>query len=122
MDKSELVKKLEADSKDVRFVPFGYKTGEQSTKELEKNPFFIALAGEEGAEKLAESSGNYKLKPYLYSFKKIDEFKTRVASLGDLRVCDDCGLGVGGGSDVGRDRRAFGVFNETGEASPQKIK
>ena len=123
MDKSALIKKLEANDQSVRFVPFGYKIGEQSAKDLEKNPFVVALAGEEGAEKLAEVSGNYKLKPYLSSFDSFDNDEIRVASL--------CGNGlwvglrlvvVGYVFDVGWYWRAFGVFNGTGEASSQKIK
>ena len=44
LDKSELIKKLEAGDKSVRFVPFGYKTDVQNASELAKNPFVIGLA------------------------------------------------------------------------------
>ena len=121
MDKSELLKKLEANDSSVRFVPFGYKIGEQSIKELERNAFIIGLVGEEGAEKLAEVSGNYKLKPHLFSFDSVDELKTRVASLVDSRNWGEHRFIVDGDYLVDdRGRHAFGVFNKTGEASPQK--
>lgn len=106
MDKNSLVKKLEANDKSVRFVPFGYKTGEQTSRELEKNPYVIGLAGREGAEKLAEIADNYKKKPFLYSFDSVDEEKARVSALGrgwlfDGRLVvdgDDRGGNGGGGS------------------------
>ena len=107
MNKSDLVKKLEANDSSVRFVPFGYKRGEQSYKELKINPFVIALAGEEGAEKLAEASANYKFKPYVWSFDEVDKQTIRVASLdGDW---GDGRLGVYGRDfDGGRGRRVLG--------------
>ena len=82
MDESELVKKLEANDKSVRFVPFGFKIGEHSVDELEKNAYVIGLAGEEGAEKLAEIAGKYKARPVVYSFGEVNEKITRASVLG----------------------------------------
>lgn len=66
MDESELVKKLESGDPGVRFVQYnGFRRGQQSGKKLAKNKFIIALASEEGAEKLAEIAGIYPRKPYL---------------------------------------------------------
>ena len=63
MEESELIQKLEDPS--VRFVPFGYPIEEMSSSELAENPYVIALAGEEGAEKLAEVADKHKRQPYL---------------------------------------------------------
>lgn len=85
----------------VGFVPFGYKVGEQSPKQLERNPFVLVLAGEEGAEKLAEISTNYKFKPYLSSFNNVAFDTKLVAALGSdwvggrLYVLGARGDGVG---------------------------
>ncbi len=82
MEESNLVKRLEADDSSVRFVPFGYQTGEMTSLELAKNPYIIALAGEEGAEKLAEIADKHKHNPYLFSFlNSIDHPLTRVSAL-----------------------------------------
>ena len=81
MNESDLVKKLEASDPNVRFVPFGFKTEKMSPQELAKNQFVIALAGEEGAEKLAKVADNFKDQPYLGSFKSVDETITRVSAL-----------------------------------------
>ncbi len=82
MNKSGLVKKLKSNDPTVRFVEFGsYKPGEQTSKELAENKFVQALASEEGAQKLAEVSTNYKFKPYVWSFNNVDEEFTRVAAL-----------------------------------------
>jgi len=81
MNKSELVKKLEAGDKSVRFVPFGYKLESQKASDIAKNPFVIALAGEEGTEKLAKISESYGNSPYLWSFKNVDNEIARVSGL-----------------------------------------
>ncbi len=110
MDKSDLVKKLEAKDPTVRFVPFGYKINEQTSKQLANNKFVQALAGEESAQKLAEASANYKFKPCVWSFDNIDEQLIKVASLDELRGLDVNGLDVYGdfsGDDW--DGHAFGV-------------
>lgn len=117
MNHLALVKRLESGDKAVRFAPFGFKTGEQSAKDLAKNAFVIALAGEEGAEKLAEVADNYSAKPYVYSFDKIDQETVRVPAL-----YASCGGRLSlRGSSYGGDRGgcAFGVFG-AGEASARK--
>ena len=81
MEKSGLVKLLEANDPSVRFVPFGFKTGEMSSSKLAKNKFAIGLAGEEGAEKLAETASKFKDQPYLYGFESVEEAVTRVSAL-----------------------------------------
>jgi hypothetical protein len=82
LDEEELITKrlLEEDSS-VRFVPFGYGLEAQSYLQLAKNPFVKALAGDEGAKKLAEISEKYKLKPYVWSFDNVNKLETMVASL-----------------------------------------
>ncbi len=123
MDRSELVKKLEANDPSVRFVPFGFKREYQTAMELEKNHFVQALAGEEGAEKLAEIVDKYKKHPYVYAFDSndINEPTIRVAALGsgwDFGVRLDV---VGFNRSDGRGGYAFGVSRkETGEAGSKK--
>lgn len=99
MDKSELVKKLEANDPSVRFIPFGFKKGKMS-RELAKSPYIIALAGEEEAEKLAEIADEYdeyKSKPCLWPWGIsgiTDHLSTRVATLGFYQSSSGRGLGV----------------------------
>lgn len=74
MDKENLEKRLGSfeesgvvfsDDKSVRFVPYGFKTGEQTPRELGKNPGVIAISGsKENAEKLTEISKTYKGNPW----------------------------------------------------------
>ncbi len=115
MEESDLVIKLEANDSSVRFVPFGFKTEGMNTTELAKNPYVVALAGQESAEKLAEVAGKHRNIPYLWSFESVDKPTTRVASLGSGR-----GLVVGGGGrGYGRGGLAFGV-RKSAEGAAQK--
>lgn len=120
MDQNELERKLYSNDPTVRFVPFGYKTGEMTPIQMAKNPFVIVQAGQEGAQKLSEVADKFKRKPYLYSFDSVVKPITRVSALnsdwdfgsrlnvsGDLHGDDDDGC-------------AFGVLDKTGEASRQK--
>lgn len=51
-----------SDDKTIRFTPYNYKTGDQSSLELSKNTGIIALVGgEEKAEKIAKVSEHYKI-------------------------------------------------------------
>jgi len=110
MNLEDLEKKLEANDSSVRFVPFGYKIQEQTSKQLEKNQYIIGLAGEEGAQKLAEIADMYKDKeePYVYSFENIEKETARATALDSywdrncLYVDGDCFAAV-------RNSLAFGV-------------
>lgn len=82
MNREDLEKRLESNDSSVRFVPFGFKIGEQSALKLVKNPWIIALVGEEGAEKLAEVSDKYKYKPYVWSFENVGKETAKVSELG----------------------------------------
>ena len=116
MQEVDLVAKLESNAPGVRFVPFGFKTEDMTSHELSKNAYVIALAGEEGADKLAEIADRHKVKkPYLWSFESIDEPLASVSALysylggrGLLVVGGDFG-GSGGGCAFGvrsRDERS----------------
>ena len=111
MDKNSLIKRLNENDSLVKFVPFGYKTGKQTPKELEKNAYILVrYDGEEGASKIAEVASEYKNNPSLWSFDSVDEEKTRMSALygywdfGRGFVVDGCSWG---GSGVGL---AFGVY------------
>ena len=109
IDQSELERKLEAHDPGVRFVPFGFKIGEMSPIKLSKNAYVIALAGEEGAEKLAEVADEYQNKPYLYIFTSVNEPFIRISALGSAWGLDHR-LSVNGDyHGSGRDGFAFGV-------------
>ena len=118
MDESELESKLGSNEenrvvysndKTIRFVPFGYKLGAQKASELEKNPFVIALAGEEGAEKLAKVSKNYRYRSCVFNFNEVSEPLIRVSSLGSVGGYVG-GLGLVGYLGDGRVGCASGVF------------
>ncbi len=81
MEESELVKKLEKNDLSVRQVEYGFGTESMSALDLAKNKFVIALAGEEGADKLAQTADTFKIKPYLFGLKQVNENKTRVSAL-----------------------------------------
>ena len=81
MDKQSLVKRLQDGDSLVRFVPFGFKVGEQTVKELGENPYLVARYGGEGAEKIAEVASKYKYNPKLWSFDSVDEEKERMSAL-----------------------------------------
>ena len=82
MNKSSLVKRLEEDDPNIKFVPFGYKIGIQDVSELGRNPYVLARYGEEGAQKIAEIASEYKEKPGLWSFDSVDEEIVSQSSLG----------------------------------------
>lgn len=72
MDKSSLIKRLNENDLSVKFVPFEFKTGSQSVKELEENLYIIARYGKEGAEKIARIASNYKVQPNLRILNPIE--------------------------------------------------
>jgi len=82
MDKPSLIKMLDMDILKGKFVPFGYKIGEQTWQELEKNAYIIARYGEKGASKIAEIASMFKLNPRLLSFDSIEREKITMSSLG----------------------------------------
>lgn len=112
--RDDLVKKLRVGDKGVRHVPYGFKDGEQSSRELAKNQLIIGLAGEEGAEKFAEISEFYKSKPYISSLGKVRKLTQTVLTL--TTSTDDRGIGGEGleidAIDLGSrdDGYAFGVL------------
>lgn len=122
MDESDLIKKLEAKDTSVRFIPYGFKREYQTSGELEKNPFIQALAGEEGAELLAEAADKYEGGPYVRTLdsKDITRPVTRVAALysrwgfGSRLVVD------GNGRRDPRYGYAFGVSREVSAGSAEQ--
>ena len=119
MNRNELERRLSSNDPTVKFIEPGFKLGEQTPSELETNRLILALAGEEGAEKLAEMSGRYKIKkPYVYGIDKPNEDIARLVALDSVYV--GYRLGVGGSSHgYYRYGYVFGV-SKTGEASSRK--
>ena len=116
MDKKTLIKRLQADDKSVRFVPFGYKIEAQTLEELGKNPYIVARYGEEGAEKIAKIASQFKNKPYIWSFNFVDEETARMSAL--LRL-----WGFGYRLNVyGDDWDANDGGHSFGVCAPEKIK
>ncbi|MFA4953290.1 MAG: hypothetical protein WC584_03635 [Candidatus Pacearchaeota archaeon] len=109
MNKQSLIKRLKEDDQSVKFIPFGYKIGEQNLIELQKNSYIVARYGEEGAQKIAEVASKYESKPKLWSFDSVGEEGVRMSALswslrfgGRLDVVGDDWYGGSGG-------HAFGV-------------
>jgi hypothetical protein len=74
MDKNNLIKRLKENDSNVKFVPFGYKIGEQDLIELQKNSYIQARYGKEGAEKIVEIVSRYKKHPYIHSFDSVNVY------------------------------------------------
>src|SRR3989344_6665782 len=66
---------------ELRFVPFGFKTGEMSPSDLAENPYVHALAGQEGTEKLEQVAEKYPKTPVLWALTDTDRSQTRVSVL-----------------------------------------
>ena len=116
-----------SDNRKVRFVPYGFKTGEQTPLELSRNLGVIALVdGEENAEKIAKASEHYRLNPYFWVLSSIESSQPSIVAQvtltrkqGARKVVSvavlDWGnfgdrLGVGAaGSEDGGDECSFGV-------------
>lgn len=75
MDKNSLVQRLKENDPLVKFVPFGYKTGILTLKELLINSYILARYGSEGAEKMVRIASKYKYNPELCSFDGVDKEK-----------------------------------------------
>lgn len=73
-----------SDDKTLRFTPYNYRKGTQSSLELSKNTGIIALVGgEENAEKLARASEHYQVNPSFWVLSNVDpQNKIRIACLG----------------------------------------
>jgi hypothetical protein len=69
MNKESLIKRLQENDSLVKFVPYGFKIGQQSVSEFEKNPYIVARYGEEGAQKMAKVA-SMKLKAHSRHYKK----------------------------------------------------
>jgi hypothetical protein len=109
MNKNSLIKRLQDNDSNVKFVPFGYKIDSQTPLELSKNPYIIARYGEEGADKIAKVADNYKQNPSLWSFNSVNEEKTRVSALNETMFLT-WGVSVGGNNfNVNIRGHAFGV-------------
>ena len=105
LNRQDLEKRLEQNDKSVRFVPHGFKLGEQTPEELEVNPYIIAHAGEEGAQKLAEIASEFKKIPFVRGLEKVTKDTERITGLD----------GVWDGGSLVLDRYFFAV-NRVGYA------
>lgn len=97
-------------------VMAGWKT----SAEVKEDAYMVALAGREGAAKLANLAERYPSgKAYLWLPTLNNKPEARIASL-DSYCCDGDWLNVSGGDGLGRGSRAFGVFPDSGEAGVRK--
>ncbi|HIG95245.1 MAG TPA: DUF1007 family protein [Nanoarchaeota archaeon] len=96
MDRKALTERLKKNDPSVKFVPFGYAVGEQSTYALAKNPYIIARYGEVGADKIAYLASKYKRNPIVWSFESVDSEIVRMSALDDCWYFDGMWLNVGG--------------------------
>ncbi len=100
---------MQENDSNVKFVPFGFKTGKQSIKELEENSYIIARYGKEGAEKIAEIASNYKNQSYIHSFDSVNEEKIKMSILGEGWNFSK-GLVVYGNLSGSSEGRVFGIL------------
>ena len=84
MDRKALTERLKKNDPSVKFVPFGYAVGEQSTYALAKNPYIIARYGEVGADKIAYLASNYKRNPKVRSLEFVDSNLTEITRISAL--------------------------------------
>lgn len=111
MNKKSLIKRLQDNDPLVKFVPFGFKTGEQSLFELIKNPYIIARYGKEGAEKIAEIASKYKKQPNVNVFNSVDQEKSALSALyGDWDFGRGLLVDADGCYDSGVVGRVFGLY------------
>ena len=66
---------------ELRFVPFGFRMGEMPPSDLAENSYVQALAGQEGAEKLAKVAGEYPKNSFLWALTDTNIPQTRVSVL-----------------------------------------
>ena len=94
----------------VRFAPReSYKLGEHTPESLARDGFIIASYGIEGAEKLAEIAGKFRLKPKLFGYESTDKPLTRISALNSYGYLGGR-LYIGGDDDgFSRNGYAFGV-------------
>jgi len=87
-NESELIKRFEAGDKNVRFTPFEEEYFGLNAKDLVKSKLLIALAGEEGAEKLSYVATKYGVKGHSlpYSGAKYEKNERKI----DSRVIHLC--------------------------------
>ena len=108
-----------SDDKSVRFVPYVFKRGSQSSLDLARNPGVIALTGsEEKAEMLAKASQHYRLNPYFYALSNVDSPQTRVADLYSYYFGGGLDVVAGGSGDY-EVRFSFGVLGDTKGVAPK---
>jgi len=81
MDKNSLIKRLQSNDPLVKFVPFGFKTGELPKKGFGKNDYNIARYGEERADKIEQVASQYKFDPVLNVFNSVDKEIVRGSAL-----------------------------------------
>jgi len=110
MDGVSLEQKLSAKDPNVRHVPFGYKVGEMTSLQLAENAYVIALAGEEGAKKLAEVAEKYySTMPYLWSPEPVEQTLTSVSAIVSRLFGQR--LGIVSSSGIDNLGRAFGLLS-----------
>ncbi|MBI5148459.1 hypothetical protein HZA33_02150 [Candidatus Pacearchaeota archaeon] len=92
----------------VRFAPKKtYQLGEHTQNSLAKDGFMIASYGKEGAEKLAEASTHFKLKPSTWGV----ETNNQEQKVSALSIYVGGRLGFGGDFAGNWDGHAFGVLD-----------
>ena len=114
LDKDSLIKRLQENDSLVKFVPFGYNIGEQSTFKLKNNPYIVARYGKEGAKKIAKVASNFHIKPTLWSEKNVISEFSRMSALGHNWGLGNRLIVAGGYSGLGSFGvgRAFGIVKQ----------
>jgi len=80
MEESDLEKKMKEGDATIRFVNFGFEIKELTKEEIYNHPYIMAMAGKEGAEKLAEIRELYG-QFYLFSFRNVNKVMKTVSTI-----------------------------------------
>ena len=97
MDKKNLIRRLQEGDPEVRFVPFS----------LEKRPYLVARYGEEGAEKILESSLIYEVGIEILTPEPVKEEIARISTIDNFWNFGRT-LNVGGDTNPSQNVYAFG--------------
>ena len=90
MNKKSLIKRLQNNDPLVKFVPFGFKIGKQTSKEFEKNPYAIAKYGKEGVQKLLEVASEFHIEGFKKEQLFVDMEDARLSGIEGSKE-RDCG-------------------------------
>jgi len=104
----QLTQKLDSKNKQVRFVPYGFKTKNQSIKEFFNNQLVIKHFGEEAMPSVEKVANHLKFDPYVSALLESEKPERRYCAI--LLDKTTRGLALhGAGQGTGKDGYAFAI-------------